>query len=92
MNDPRIDVPEILQPASSTGPIQAVTIAASPMTYVARDPGSLSIQGGSVSLVTFSRGTVSVSLGLVAGLIPMAPGDRITLNYLTAPVLNFIPR
>lgn len=92
MNDPRIDIPEILQPASSAGPIQALTVAASPLTYVARDPGSLSIQGGTVSLVTLARGAVSLTLGLTGGLIPLAAGDRVTLTYLTAPVLNFIPR
>lgn len=92
MNNPRIDIPEILQPASSNNTIQAVTLAASPMTYMAREPGALSIQGGTVSLVSLARGAASIALGLTAGLIPLTTGDRVTLTYVTAPVLNFIPR
>lgn len=85
-------VEEIFQPASAAAPIQALVAAASPMSFIARDAGTLSIAGGVISVATLARGGLAVSLGLSGGLIPMAAGDKVTITYLTAPTLNFIPR
>lgn len=84
----------ILQPLSSAvaSALQPVAPTASPMAYTAKEGGSLSVQGGSVTLVSFQRGGVSLVLGLTGGLIPMAAGDKVTLTYLTPPTITFIPR
>ena len=82
----------IFAPESMGAPIQPVTPGASPYTYTATQPGSLSVQGGTVSLASYARAGVSLSLGLTAGLIPMATGDKVTITYVVAPTLNFIPR
>lgn len=81
---------DVMQPASGTAPIQAVAATASPMTYVARDHGTLSLQAGAVSAITLARGATSIAVS--AGLIPLSTGDKVTFTYTTAPTLNFIPR
>lgn len=82
----------LMQPESGAGPVQTVTPGASPYTYTARAPGSLSIQGGTVSLASFSRNGAAVTLGLTSGLVPLAAGDSVTVTYAVAPTLTFIPR
>lgn len=82
----------ILAPETTGAPIQAVTPVASPYTYTATQPGSLSVQGGTVSLATYARAGVSLTLGLTGGLIPVATGDKVTITYAVAPTINFIPR
>jgi hypothetical protein len=62
------------------------------MTVTAPADGTLSLQGGTLSLVAFARGGISVSLGSAGGLIPVSAGDKVTITYLTAPTINFIPR
>lgn len=84
----------ILQPliTGATSSLQAIATKTSPMAYTAREAGTLSIQGGTVSVVTISRGNTSIVLGLVGGLIPMATGDKVTITFVTAPTITFIPR
>jgi hypothetical protein len=83
---------DVMQSASSTAPLQGVAATASPMAFVARDHGALSVQGGTVSLVTFARGGASITLGLTNGLIQLSTGDKVTVTYSAAPTLTFIPR
>ena len=82
----------IFAPETISAPIQSVSPSGSPYTYTATQPGSLSVQGGTVSLASYARAGVSLSLGLTAGLIPMTTGDKVTITYAVAPTLNFIPR
>lgn len=82
----------VVQPASAAGPFQAVAATASPMAYTARDAGHLSVQGGTVSALALARGSTSITLGQVSGLIPLAAGDKVTITYTAAPTLTFIPR
>lgn len=82
----------VFQAAVEGGNIQAVTPGASPYTYTAKQSGALSIQGGTVSLASLSRNGVSVTLGLVSGLISLSSGDSVTITYVVAPTINFIPR
>lgn len=82
----------LMQLESSGGPIQSVTPGASPYTYTAMQPGSLSVQGGTVSLTSYARAGVSLTLGLSGGLIPVSTGDAVTITYAVAPTLYFIPR
>lgn len=73
-------------------PIQSITVGASPYAYVAPHHGSVSIQGGTVSAVTLTRQGTAVTLGLTAGLVPVATGDVVTVTYSAAPTMKFIPR
>lgn len=84
---------EMIFAEETTGaPIQSVTPGASPYTYTAPGNGSLSIRGGTVSLATYARAGVSITLGLNAGIVPVATGDKVTITYAVAPTINFIPR
>ncbi len=86
----------ILQPAgpgqTSGAPIQVITPTGSPFTYTATAEGNLSVQGGTVTIVQFTRGSTIIPLGLTSALIPMIIGDKVTITYLTAPSIYFIPR
>lgn len=82
----------VVQPASAAAPISAVVVGASPTSFTAIDPGTLSVQAGTVSTVTLTRGGTTITLGLTAGLVPMSAGDKVTITYTVAPTLNFIPR
>ena len=74
------------------GAIVAVTPTGSPFAYVATAPGTLSVAGGTVSNISITRGATTVSLGLLAGLVPVSAGDTITTTYAVAPTMAFIPR
>lgn len=89
---PRMSTPEIFQPLNTGGAISAITVGGSPYVFTAQKEGFLSVQGGTVSVVNYSRGASVVALGLINGLIPVMEGDKVTVTYLTPPVINFIPR
>lgn len=94
MPDFLVDV--ILQPTgpgqTSGAPIQVITPTGSPFPYAATSEGSLSVQGGTVTIVQFTRGSTIIPLGLTSALIPMVIGDKVTITYLSAPSIYFIPR
>lgn len=98
MNTARMLAEVILQPISAAAaaaalPMQSIAASSNPVVFTAPRDGSLSVQGGTVSLVSFSRGGTAITLGLTGGLIPMATGDKVSITWvLTAPTLNFIPR
>lgn len=100
-----IPLPEVTQPVelpflsdmvfsveSYGSPIQSITAGASPYAYAAPHHGSVSIQGGTVSAVTLTRQGTAVTLGLTAGIVPVATGDTVTVTYSVAPTMKFIPR
>lgn len=72
-------------------PIYSVTPGASPYTYTATDDGVLYAAGGTVSVVSFDRLGTSLSLGLLAGTYAMRRGDSVTITYVVAPTLNWVP-
>src|ERR1700744_5825657 len=82
----------LVQLSGVPGPIAAVKPTGSPFTYTASGPGSLIVQGGTVSAITLSRALVSnVDMGVTQGSIPMAQGDTIQIIYSATPALNFVP-
>jgi hypothetical protein len=82
------------------GPIQAVTVSASPMTWVNNTDydADFQLQGGSVTAVNLTRGQTALSLyngaALGSGCFSTSPGDTIKLYYASGspPVANIIPR
>lgn len=71
--------------------IAAVTVGATPFSYTAGGPGTLSVTGGTVSSITLRRNTVTMATGLTSGLIPMANRDIVTIAYSGLPTVNFVP-
>lgn len=71
----------------------AVTVGASPFTYVAASAGGLHIAGGTVSAVALIRNAVSYAVTPAAGLIiPVSAGDSVKVTYTAAPTLHLLPR
>ncbi len=72
--------------------VAPVTATASPMTYTAPVKGNLIVQGGTVSLVEFSRdGVTQYDTAQTQGMFPLNAADQLTITYAVAPTLTFIP-
>lgn len=70
-----------------------VTVTTSPMTYTASQGGFVIIQGGTVSLVQWSRGGVTNhNTGQTQGCFPVSAGDSLIITYTGAPNLTFAPQ
>ncbi|MNY80050.1 hypothetical protein D3C86_2209400 [compost metagenome] len=52
---------------------------------------SLHVAGGTVSAISFKRGTTTLAVG-VNQLIPLNPGDQVVITYTVAPTINSVPR
>ena len=78
-------------PAPIAQPVVAVTVGASPFNYVAPFNGQVSITGGTVSLISIIRQSVTVATGLIAGVIPASRIDTIQVTYTAAPTIKFLP-
>ncbi len=77
----------------ATGPAAPVTPSVSPYTYKAEQGGTLIIQGGTVSMVSFSRdGVTNFNTGQTQGMFPLSQGDLLIITYSGAPNLTFVPR
>lgn len=67
-----------------------VTLTGSPFEYVAREPGSLFVSGGTISLITLTRGTETLTVtGSI--LIPVGIADIVEVTYSVLPTVKFIP-
>lgn len=76
-----------------TGPAAAITVTASPFSYTAPQGGAVIVQGGTVSLIQLSRdGTTNYATGMTQGIVPVALGDIVIVNYTVTPTMTFIPR
>lgn len=76
-----------------TGLPSPVVPASSPYTYKATQGGTLIIQGGTVSMVSFSRdGVTNFNAGQTQGMFPLSQGDLLIITYSAAPNLTFVPR
>ncbi len=66
-----------------------VIVTPDPFFYTSKEPGNVSITGGTVSGVTLLRGQLSID---VTGqkLIPVAIQDTIIVSYSVAPTMKFL--
>lgn len=79
---------EALALLAHTAPLQSVALGASPYSYVAPANGAVVVQGGTVSLLELGRGTF-VSVGVLAGVVPVVAGDVVRVTYAVAPTMTF---
>ena len=72
----------------------SIAVAGSPMTYTAQDRMSLHVAGGTVSAISFKRGTTTLGLAVQSAgqFIPLNPGDQAVITYTVAPTLTNVPR
>lgn len=77
-----------------TGSVITVSVGPPPFTYSAPSGGTLIVQGGSTTLISFSRdGQNFIPAGVTAGPIPVAQGDQVVIAYSAAPPnVSFVPR
>ena len=72
--------------------VENIPVEASPFRFQAKARGSLIINGGTVSQVTFSRdGVNSFVTGQVHGMFPVNAGDYLTISYSVSPTVTFAP-
>lgn len=75
--------PELESPVTPTG---------SPFTFSAPRRGSLIVNGGTVSLIRFSRdGSTFYNVGATAGMFALNAADRLEVTYSAPPTLTFVP-
>lgn len=79
---------------TTAGAATAVTVGASPYTYINSSTSNqqIFIQGGTVSAISFNpNGGTGISLsGLTDNVITMRPNDTLTITYTAAPTVNTI--
>lgn len=68
----------------------ALVVGASPFSYTIKEPGLIAVVGGTVSAVSFIRGTINIDV-LGQKLIPVYIKDIIKVTYTVKPVMNFLP-
>lgn len=76
--------------SQAPSPIKDIDVAASPFVYQVKEPGSIIVSGGTVSLVQFTRGQDTITLQENI-LIPVCIGDIITTTYSVLPEIKFLP-
>lgn len=82
-----------LRQGQPPGSEMSVTPAASPYTFLTQQRGFLIVNGGTVSMVQFSRGgTTNYVTGQTQGVFPVSAGDSLILTYSGIPSLTFVPQ
>jgi hypothetical protein len=72
--------------------VMPVKVTASPFTYSATVKGSLIVNGGTVSLIQFSRdGKTFYTTGQAAGMFTLNSADRLVITYTVVPTVTFVP-
>ena len=89
--------PAVQPPAPSGAGVVPTTVTpgASPYSYINTSSyaASLIVQGGTVTLIEFSRnGTTFFDTGVLAGMFALSPYDRLRITYAIAPTVTLVPR
>lgn len=72
----------------------AITPSGSPYSYTnsSTEDVDVIVRAGTVSLVEIGRGASYESVGAVAGMFRLSPGDILRVTYTVAPTMRLIPR
>lgn len=75
------------------GNVEPVTLTGSPYIYSATRRGTVIVNGGTVSNVSFSRdgGTTYYTVGTTAGMFPVNASDLLKVTYSAPPTVTFVP-
>jgi hypothetical protein len=73
--------------------VAPVTLTGSPFVFSAERRGSLIVNGGTVSNLSFSRdgGTTYYTIGAVAGMFLLNASDLLKITYSAPPTVTFVP-
>jgi len=84
---------QALHQGTPIGTESIVTPTSSPFTFIAPSRGTLIVQGGTVSLINFTRnGTTNYNTGQTQGMLPVSFGDSLIVYYSVQPSITFIPQ
>jgi hypothetical protein len=72
-------------------PVMALPVVGSPFTYEAKELGTILISGGTLTDVSFTRGSDVTTLGNAARVIPVNVRDIVTITYSVLPIVKFVP-
>ncbi len=79
----------------STGPgaaLASISVGASPFAYTAGATGTLYVTGGTVSEISFTRGSTTINTGIVAGGVRLLQNDIATITFTgTTPTATWVP-
>ena len=76
-------------PASET----TLSPKASPFSYQSSQRGFVIVQGGTVSMVQWSRTTgTNRATGATQGTFPLSAGDNLIITYSAVPTVIFVPQ
>lgn len=79
----------------STAAPAAIVVGGSPFTYHNTNTYDLDVivQGGTVSLVEFSRdNTTYYNVGFTSGIVRLSPSDYLRVTYTVTPTMTGVPR
>ena len=73
---------------------KSVAVTASPMTYTATDRVSIHLFGGTLTGLSFKRGSTTLTLatGSSGQMVHLNPGDQLVITYSSAPTITEVPR
>lgn len=76
-----------------SGPVAGIVVGSSPYRYVATQGGSVIVNGGSTTQISFSRDGANFFItGQTAGMFKLAQGDTLQVTYPVAPpTMSFVP-
>lgn len=76
-----------------SGDVSPLTTVSSPLRYQATTRGFMIVQGGTVSLIQFTRdGITNYNTGQTSGLFPLSQGDSLIVFYSSAPAFTWVPQ
>jgi len=82
-----------LHDGQPTGAEFAVTLTGSPFSFLAPSKGFVIVQGGTVTIIQFSRnGTTNYNVGITQGIVPVSANDRVLIYYTATPNFTFVPQ
>lgn len=71
-----------------------VSLGGSPFLYIAKEPGTIFVSGGTVSSITLTRGRITIIIATSTAtprLIPVGIEDSVSVTYSVLPTIQFIP-
>jgi hypothetical protein len=72
--------------------VEGITVGTSPYSYSAIVKGSVIVQGGTVSLIEFTRDGINwYDVGATAGMFYLNAADQLRTTYTGVPAITFIP-
>lgn len=75
-----------------SGAETSISSSTSPLVYQAQEKGFMIVQGGTVTLIQFSRdGVTNYNTGQTNGVFPIAQGDTLRVIYSSVPLMTWVP-